>query len=118
MYIRMLFTFYHILLRLDDQSAWWYYRFIISEMMKSEESRTDESLALLDNQCDNFRELVEAEDGNCKWGLIALQTTLLWKNETFGLDNESIQEYNQILDQLRELDPNRAARYGQLGLNV
>ena len=68
---------------------------------------------VLEEERESIRELVEAEGGKCKWGLLALHMVL---TELMDLDDnadrESLVEVaNDCIDQLTALDPDRATRY-------
>ena len=107
----------------DDQTAWWYHRFVLAwAKPPSVEHWTDQDAAadamesfaeVLEEERESIRELVEAERGKCKWGLLALHMVL---TELMDLgenaDRESlVEEANGCIDQLTALDPDRATRY-------
>ena len=97
----------------DDQSAWWYYRFIVewlSTMLKS----PDHLLALihiLNKESEIIRELIEAEEGKCKWGLIALHMTQSILFSVHELKSSDIAESKSCIEKLSLLDPDRSQRY-------
>ena len=111
----------------DDQTAWWYHRFIVASFMEPlpelswEESVEDVEpyMELLQEEADNMRELIEAEDRQCKWGLLALYMLLgklISASKKLGLEDENDldgwnMECNECLDTLIEIDPDRVNRY-------
>ena len=107
----------------DDQTAWWYHRFVVAwTKPQSVEHWTDRDAAadamesfaeVLEEERESIRELVEAEGGKCKWGLLALHMVL---TELMDLDDNAdrkslVEESNDCIDQLTVLDPDRATRY-------
>ena len=107
----------------DDQTAWWYHRFVLAwAKPQSVEHWTDRDAAadamesfaeVLEEEKESIRELVEAEGGKCKWGLLALHMLL---TELMDLDDNAdreslVEEANDCIDQLTALDPDRATRY-------
>ena len=107
----------------DDQTAWWYHRFVLAwARPKPVKNWTDQDAAaeaiesfaeVLEEEKESIRELVEAEGGKCKWGLLALHMVL---TELMDLDDNSdreslVKEANDCIDQLTALDPDRATRY-------
>jgi len=118
----------------DDQTPWWYLRFIIewadpnsaersarrkahgdASMMESIQKETDVYVSMLKEQFENIHELVEAEDGLCKWGLLGMNmiATILYKRLGEG-DREGYnwkEESYGCLKALEALDPDRVVRY-------
>lgn len=64
----------------DDQTPWWYHRFLI-EWAAPHESLTSVGKQryydLLEIESKSMRDLLTAEDGRCKWGLLSLRNILL-----------------------------------------
>lgn len=107
----------------DDQTAWWYHRFVLAwARPKSLEHWTDQDSAaeamesfaeVLEEEKESIRELMDAEGGKCKWGLLALHMVL---TELVDLEDDAdresfVEEANDCIDQLTILDPDRATRY-------
>jgi geranylgeranyl transferase type-2 subunit alpha len=84
----------------DDQTAWWYYRFLIVGNSLSKATLEQERATLM--------ELNEAEDWQLKWAWLGLHVVL---TELIPLDSSYQQEMDGCLDHLIALDPDRAARY-------
>ena len=110
----------------DDQTAWWYHRFVLAwARPKSLEHWTDQDSAaeavesfaeVLEEEKESIRELVDAEGGKCKWGLLALHMVL---TELVDLEDDAdresfVEEANDCIDQLTILDPDRATRYNSM----
>ena len=122
----------------DDQTSWWYFRFILSwanPLTCSVEDDIDDNHRekmnismeeykdLLYEEWNNIQELVEAEDGQCKWGLLGLYMVAmvfvdLGKNHATANDDGHIsQDENWLehahsyLEDLKILDPDRISRY-------
>eukprot|EP00816_Leptocylindrus_hargravesii_P010627 CAMPEP_0196805100 /NCGR_PEP_ID=MMETSP1362-20130617/4828_1 /TAXON_ID=163516 /ORGANISM="Leptocylindrus danicus, Strain CCMP1856" /LENGTH=388 /DNA_ID=CAMNT_0042177795 /DNA_START=32 /DNA_END=1195 /DNA_ORIENTATION=+ len=97
----------------DDQSAWWYYRFIL-EWLETMLKRPDHLEALgeiLKEESRIIQELIDAEDGNCKWGVISLHMTqakLL--SITESSDRSNIDDSKRCMEDLSRLDPDRTQR--------
>jgi len=59
-----------------------------------------------------IQELIDAEDGNCKWGVISLHMTqakLL--SITESSDRSNIDDSKRCMEDLSRLDPDRTQRY-------
>jgi len=112
----------------DDQSSWWYHRFIViwasptshSTLLKLPDESGNNNLMsyylkVLEEQYDSIRELVDAEDGQCKWGLIALYTLFslfLEHGNSEEVRNEFWKtEANDCMNKLIIIDPDRSSRY-------
>jgi geranylgeranyl transferase type-2 subunit alpha len=106
----------------DDQTAWWYHRFVLAwARPKPLEHWTDQDAAaeamelfaeVLEEEKESIRELLEAESGKCKWGLLALHMVLTDLMDRVNTDRESlVEEANDCIDQLTALDPDRSTRY-------
>jgi geranylgeranyl transferase type-2 subunit alpha len=85
----------------DDQTAWWYYRFLIV-------GNNTISKATLEKERDTLMELNEAEDLQLKWAWLGLHVVL---TELLKMDASNEQEMDTCLEHLTRLDPDRAARY-------
>ena len=78
---------------------------------------------MLELKCDLIRELIETEDGKCKWGLLTLHNLLMTLRELSDNDDQTVEngsmmmmatikdEINDCLDNLEGLDTDRRARY-------
>jgi geranylgeranyl transferase type-2 subunit alpha len=111
----------------DDQSAWWYHRFIISWAItkaKAQKSGSHGEIwikALLDKEINMMRTLLEVE-AICKWCLLSL-SDMLWrrvvlckgKEEALGGDifdiNADTLERSNIINELLRVDPMHQNRY-------
>lgn len=114
----------------DDQTAWWYHRFVLAWARPASMSHwTDQDAAaeaiesyaeVVEKEKESIRELVDAEGGKCKWGLLALHMVLseLDALESISTDEDSRQamreEANAYLDQLVVLDTDRETRYNSM----
>ena len=139
----------------DDQTSWWYFRFVLSwaNPMNMDDNATgdnanandngnnndithdtyaalDEYQSILYEEWDTIQELVEGEDGQCKWGLLGLYmiaTTFdsIEKDEHGQREggDEIVTCYEgqdwgalakSYLVQLKVLDPDRSRRYDVL----
>lgn len=104
----------------DDQTCWWYHRFVISwaEPPKAGLCVTivrESYLELLEEEAESLRELNDAEENRCKWGLLGLHTILEIISEVNDRDDDNtevvVAEMNDCLLKLSILDPDRCARY-------
>jgi hypothetical protein len=117
----------------DDQTCWWYLRFIVdwSNPMKLKRNNVgceqeigqlvEEYKDILYQEWITITELVEAEEGRCKWGLLALHMiAMIFLDEHDGMQNAQFQgedwmEHVQTyVSQLKVLDPDRSLRYDSL----
>eukprot|EP00586_Coscinodiscus_wailesii_P013198 CAMPEP_0172506616 /NCGR_PEP_ID=MMETSP1066-20121228/196632_1 /TAXON_ID=671091 /ORGANISM="Coscinodiscus wailesii, Strain CCMP2513" /LENGTH=285 /DNA_ID=CAMNT_0013283713 /DNA_START=647 /DNA_END=1504 /DNA_ORIENTATION=+ len=116
----------------DDQTSWWYHHFIIHwadprrhSLAESSSSNDcgnapwdDEYLAFLEEDASTVRELIDMEDGRCKWGLLGLHMLLiaiLKLKDNRGEGTEDVKsEACGCLRTLEEIDPDRAKRYTAL----
>jgi geranylgeranyl transferase type-2 subunit alpha len=88
----------------DDQTAWWYYRFLIVSFGE----KTIISKATLERERDTIMELNEAEEMQLKWAWLGLHVVL---TELTQLDSSYKQEMDACLEHLITLDPDRVERY-------
>lgn len=114
----------------DDQTAWWYHRFIIASFLDtpdrilfhSDSSMLQDFVNLLEEEVSTIQELIEAEDGLCKWGQLALHMLLdklisismQRPSDDLGVHSNSMEwkrDQNDCLDKLIEMDPVRMKRY-------
>ena len=84
----------------DDQTAWWYHRFVIAWARPAPTANwTDQDAAseaiemfteVLEEEKESIQELVNAEGDQCKWGFLALHMLLseLNKLDNFGIDED------------------------------
>ncbi len=121
----------------DDQTSWWYFRFIIAwanpltaSVDESESTSKDEKEDLLEQymqmlyeEWTSIQELVETEDGQCKWGILGLYMIATTFNELQMSGVDGANEYEgeswlelstSYLDDLIELDPDRKHRYEKM----
>jgi geranylgeranyl transferase type-2 subunit alpha len=117
----------------DDQTCWWYLRFIVDWSNPVKQKRNVEHCENdIDNLVEEYKdilyqewltisELVEAEEGRCKWGLLALHMIAMiflegdndMKDTRF--QGEDWMEHAQAyVSQLKMLDPDRYIRYDSL----
>jgi len=117
----------------DDQTSWWYLRFIVDwadpnnltrrrrrGMMDPTQNEKDSYTSMLEEQFECVRELVMAEEGQCKWGLLGMNmiATILYERMKGG-EGDDIdegeydwkQEAYGCLETLAMLDPDRIVRY-------
>lgn len=112
----------------DDQTAWWYYDFLLTKYTGPNDCPDTTAAADVDADSeapDNDRggmdridlqvekelleELIDAEGGHSKWALLALFHVL-----TYMVDDEDNQrelQQREILETLKVLDPDRRFRY-------
>jgi hypothetical protein len=116
----------------DDQTAWWYHRFLLSwanpfDKRNSTNRNVDEALvgeykSILMEEYNSILELVEEEEGKCKWGLLGLLQICqaFCKLELSGAEEEDDEFHNKdywvtltndYLAKLQEIDPDRSNRY-------
>lgn len=117
----------------DDQTCWWYLRFIVDWSNPVKQKRNGEHCEKdFDNFVEEYKdilyqewltitELVEAEEGRCKWGLLALHMiAMIFLDGDDGMKDTHFQgedwlEYAQAyVSQLKMLDPDRSIRYDSL----
>lgn len=125
----------------DDQTPWWYHRFIVSwvkpptaEDVGDDMKKEYETLLL--EMADSLRELLELEKENddtlgstaidrdeskgakCKWAYIGLHMVLSMLVETIYMESRDAAELRveaeECLNELMKIDPNRRERYLQL----
>ncbi|KAL3827220.1 hypothetical protein ACHAXA_006775, partial [Cyclostephanos tholiformis] len=125
----------------DDQTPWWYHRFIVS-WMKPPAVVGDELVleyeTLLFEMADSLRDLLEVEKENsmlgnivegdeskgakCKWAYIGLHMVLSTLLESKTLDEGEAanlrQEAGECLTELIKIDPNRSERYQNLAADI
>ncbi|KAL7530677.1 hypothetical protein ACHAXR_003623 [Thalassiosira sp. AJA248-18] len=125
----------------DDQTPWWYHRFIVSWARPSDDlddEIVDEYEALLFEMADSLRDLLEVERENdmqvnaeskdeskgakCKWAYIGLHLVLSTLLESKSLDKEEVvdlsEEAKECLAELLKIDPNRRERYQNLAAEI
>lgn len=129
----------------DDQTSWWYFRFILSwanpiianghtssntntddeekqplTLSSEEEEMVEGYKEMLYEEWTSIQELVEAEEGKCKWGLLGLYmiSTTFCDLENKGVHGAIEYEGENWLDlgrlylkDLKTLDPDRKQRY-------
>mmetsp|Transcript_55901 Transcript_55901/g.118894 ORF Transcript_55901/g.118894 Transcript_55901/m.118894 type:complete len:507 (+) Transcript_55901:180-1700(+) len=120
----------------DDQTPWWYHRFIVSwakPLDHLDDEIIDEYEALLFDMADSLRELLEVEKENgmlgsnankedeskgvkCKWAYIGLHLVLskLLQSSDSMDEEEAVdlrEEAEECLAELITIDPNRKERY-------
>mmetsp|Transcript_6855 Transcript_6855/g.7477 ORF Transcript_6855/g.7477 Transcript_6855/m.7477 type:complete len:447 (-) Transcript_6855:133-1473(-) len=118
----------------DDQTSWWYFRFILSwanpktyhqeNGSSATEDEIEEFQSVMYEEWTSIQELVEAEDGECKWGLLGLYMIAMsfheFEEETKTNDTNGYQGENWLelahsyLDDLKRMDPDRIRRYETL----
>ncbi len=116
----------------DDQTSWWYFRFILDwaippeeygeESIDEDENYRTAALVhfqkVLYEEWQTIQELVESEDGNCKWGLLGLhmiaKAFLAIEEGNRCTDEDWDDLAKSYLVQLKELDPDRSRRYETL----
>lgn len=86
----------------DDQTAWWYHRFLVVSGSISND--------ILVKEREIIMELNEAEDLTLKWAWLGLHVVLSELSKQM-YDSLYEQEMDACLEQLLVLDPDRAARY-------
>ena len=87
----------------DDQTAWWYHALLLDSILpvlSSEQLRTR-----LDQQVELLRELLEESPG--KWVLLGL-------HRVFSVLQINQKEQAELLQQLTQVDPDRAQRYHEM----
>jgi geranylgeranyl transferase type-2 subunit alpha len=84
----------------DDQTAWWYHALLLDSILPSEQLTSR-----LEQQADLLRELLEESPG--KWVLLGLHRVL----SVLQINQD---EQSQLLQQLIQVDPDRAQRYQEL----
>lgn len=89
----------------DDQTIWWYHRFVVDWAKTTEEWYA----AWLQAQAEALQMLVEDEP-QCKWGLLGYHLVL----SRMEPSEETNTQMESLLDQLMRIDPDRAQRYETL----
>mmetsp|Transcript_10997 Transcript_10997/g.20160 ORF Transcript_10997/g.20160 Transcript_10997/m.20160 type:complete len:502 (-) Transcript_10997:15-1520(-) len=125
----------------DDQTPWWYHRFIVSWAKPSDDlddEMVDGYEALLFEMADSLRDLLEVEKENdvvgnddkkdeskgakCKWAYIGLHLVLSTLLESKSMDKEEAvnlrEEAEECLTELMRIDPNRRERYQNLAAEI
>jgi Protein prenyltransferase, alpha subunit len=109
----------------DDQTSWWYFRFILSWANPAHDETNDgismeEFQTILYDEWNAIQELVQDEDWKCKWGLLGLH---MIASEFCHLSEKGLsvllllqeQDWKELektyLMRLMELDPDRRCRY-------
>ena len=121
----------------DDQTSWWYHRFLL-DFCKPSATKADSELSYtfyrdaLQTERTAIQDLVETEDGQCKWGWITLHAIVSRMIELIFIRNENYialdvqnpnltllrQEAEQYLKKLIEIDPDRMCRYQDMLLDL
>jgi geranylgeranyl transferase type-2 subunit alpha len=92
----------------DDQTAWWYYDYILTRYCDNSDEEHQPSDAIdLKSEKELLEELIDAEGGRTKWGLLALYKVLSLMKKDDGVEERQ----KEILTTLIDLDPDRCARY-------
>ena len=129
----------------DDQTPWWYHRFIVSwakpteELLKESDELVLEYVDFLYEMVNSLRELLEVEKENdgmdnnsekrdeskgakCKWAYIGLHLVLSTLLDTKSLGEEEAEELKEeakeCLVELMKIDPNRRERYQNLATDI
>ena len=87
----------------DDQTAWWYHRFLLAECLKEDE----QLLQVLRDERDLIVELTQEEEQS-KWAWLGLHVVL---TELDARGEPVAEELVECLDHLIRLDPDRSVRY-------
>jgi geranylgeranyl transferase type-2 subunit alpha len=82
----------------DDQTAWWYLDFLLENYKEDIDLESEKSM---------LEELIEAEGGQTKWGLLGLYQVLV------RMEDHQDQR-REILASLKTIDPDRSARYEEM----
>ena len=98
----------------DDQSSWFYHRFVIDWAgvpgavggLKNEAVRA--YVEMLQDETVPLREIIEEEKAENKWSLMALHDILMRMDRLVG---DLKEDANQLLELLRVIDPAKSARY-------
>jgi len=121
----------------DDQTPWWYHRFIVS-WAKPSHGLDDEYESLLFEMADSLRDLLEVEKENdtvgneekkdeskgakCKWAYIGLHLVLSTLLESDSMDEKESAdvkvEVGECLTELMKIDLNRRERYQNLAAEL
>mmetsp|Transcript_7336 Transcript_7336/g.13680 ORF Transcript_7336/g.13680 Transcript_7336/m.13680 type:complete len:533 (-) Transcript_7336:100-1698(-) len=121
----------------DDQTPWWYHRFVVS-WAKPSHGLDDEYESLLFEMADSLRDLLEVEKENdmvgneekkdeskgakCKWAYIGLHLVLSTLLESDFMDEEESaevkEEVGECLAELMKIDLNRRERYQNLAAEM
>ena len=129
----------------DDQTPWWYHRFIVSwakpteVLLKESDELVLEYVDFLYEMVNSLRELLEVEKENdgmdnnsekrdeskgakCKWAYIGLHLVLSTLLDTKSLGEEEAEELKEeakeCLVELMKIDPNRRERYQNLATDI
>jgi len=96
----------------DDQTAWWYHRFLLDYFFVQNENACKDQIQVLQNHCDQLRELVEEVGTESKWVWLGLLLVLQKIDGGGGVGSPGYEhERRGILTKLLELDPDRKVRY-------
>ncbi len=114
----------------DDQTSWWYFRFILSwsnpindvaTNHDTEQYSMDEYKQIIHDEWSSIQELVDAEERQCKWGLLGLYMVAITfadlekkynVNGSMEYQGENWLELaKSYLEELKVLDPDRIKRY-------
>lgn len=102
----------------DDQSAWWYHRFLLAWATRSlgGEAELAALREVLEGEVEQLKELIEMEP-QCKWAHLTLADTLSRMIDISAAEegkDELVAEWEEVTGRLIELDPTRAAYYRSL----
>lgn len=93
----------------DDQTAWWYQRFLLDFMNQQKQSTRWYDDAILQPHLEQLRELQKETSSRCKWVLIGILQCLQYNQVA-----ECKDERCSILTMLIEVDSDRNERYMHL----
>lgn len=100
----------------DDQSSWWYLRFILSWLKFSVSKGNgdiDIIMTTLNNQLDVSKQLLELEP-HCKWAMINIVDLVDEMSNYITVDDTLIEERKRYLSLLCEIDKSHLKRYEYL----
>ena len=104
----------------DDQTAWWYYDFLLTEYanpknVTDSEAQGDGHGGMgridLEREKEMLEELIDAEGGQSKWALLALYHVLSYMSDNDDDQGQRELKQTEILTTLQVLDPDRRVRY-------
>jgi geranylgeranyl transferase type-2 subunit alpha len=114
----------------DDQTSWWYFRFILSwsnpinnvtTINDTDQYSMDEYKQIMYDEWSSIQELVDSEERQCKWGLLGLYMVAMIfvdlenKHNVVGSMHYQGEDWLELaksyLEELKVLDPDRINRY-------